>query len=86
MFRLLLRVGMLAVMVLALAIPKVDARAAPSNNAALASPHRALLSARRQPNDRRSLIEVAKQGLFDIFGFETSGRCKSATRSRSGSS
>ena len=35
MFRLLLRVGMLAVMVLALAIPKVDARAAPSNNAAL---------------------------------------------------
>ena len=70
MFRLLLRIGILAVMILALAIPKVDARAAPANAAALASQRRALLSARPPRNERRSLIEVATQGLFDLFGFE----------------
>lgn len=85
MFRLLLRIGILAVMILALAIPKVDARAAPANAAALASQRRALLSARPPRNERRSLIEVATQGLFDLFGFEVGGRCRRAARPRSGS-
>lgn len=85
MFRLLLRIGILAVMILALAIPKVDARATSANAAALASPRRALLSARPPRNERRSLIEVATQGLFDIFGFEVGGRCRRAARPRSGS-
>ena len=85
MFRLLLRIGILAVMILALAIPKVDARAAPANAAALASQRRALLSVRPPRNERRSLIEVATQGLFDLFGFEVGGRCSRAARPRSGS-
>ena len=85
MFRLLLRIGILAVMILALAIPKVDARAAPANAAALASQRRALLSARPPRNERRSLIEVATQGLFDLFGFEVGGRRRRAARPRSGS-
>ena len=84
MFRLLLRIGILAVMILALAIPKVDARAAPANAAALASQRRALLSARPPRNERRSLIEVATQGLFDLFGFEVGGRCRRAARPRGG--
>ena len=37
------------------------------------------------PNERRSLIEVATQGLFDLFGFEVGGRCRRAARPRSGS-
>lgn len=86
MFRLLLRIGILAAMVLALAIPKADARPAPSSAAALAAPHRAPLSARPPAKERRSLVEVATQGLFDIFGFEVGGRWRSAASFRGGSS
>jgi hypothetical protein len=86
MFRLLLRIGILAAMVLALAIPKADARPTPSSAAALAAPHRALLSARPPAKERRSLVEVATQGLFDIFGFEVGGRWRSAASFRGGSS
>ena len=41
--------------------------------------------ARPPRNERRSLIEVATQGLFDLFGFEVGGRCRRAARPRSGS-
>ena len=85
MFRLLLRIGILAAMVLALAIPKADARPTPSSAAALAAPHRALLSARPPAKERRSLVEVATQGLFDIFGLEVGGRWRSAASLRGGS-
>lgn len=86
MFRLLLRIGILAAMVLALAIPKADARPTPSSAAALAAPHRALLSARPPAKERRSLVEVATTGIFDIFGFEVGGRWRSAAFFRGGSS
>ena len=61
MFRLLLRIGILAVMMLALAIPKVDARAAPANAAALASQRRALLSVRPPRNERRASSRLRRK-------------------------
>jgi hypothetical protein len=80
MFRLLLRIALLAVMVFAFAIPDTEARPVATSNTDLTSnagPNRALLT-QRSPNKRaRSLIEVATSGLFDIFGFEVSGRCTS---------
>jgi len=75
MFRLLLRIALLAVMVFAFAIPDTEARPVATSNTDLTSnagPNRALLT-QRSPNKRaRSLIEVATSGLFDIFGFEVS--------------
>ena len=72
MFRLLLRIGVLTVMVLAFAIPNAEARpiaASDTDLTANAASNRVLLETRR-PKERRSLIEVATSGLFDIFGFE----------------